>query len=192
MKEIVFLLEEESAKAMLESLLPRILHASITPRLIAFDGKQDLEKQVAKRIRFYRNPYARFLVLRDQDSFTDCKRLKAALLQVVETSGKSTLSMVRIACHELETFYIGDLRAVEQALNIPNLAVRQQVAKFRAPDRLANPSEELKKLTSSRYQKVSGSRAIGGKLDLDNKRSTSFSHLIGGIQKMQQELLAIP
>lgn len=192
MKEIVFLLEEESAKAMLESLLPRILHPSITPRLIAFDGKQDLEKQVARRIRFYRNSNARFLVLRDQDSFTDCKRLKAALQQIVETSGKSSQSMVRIACHELETFYIGDLRAVEQALNIPSLAMRQQVAKFRAPDRLANPSEELKKLTSSRYQKVSGSRAIGGKLDLDNKRSISFSHLIDGIQKMQRELLAIP
>lgn len=191
MKEIVFLLEEASAKAMLESLLPRILHASITPRLIAFDGKQDLEKQVAKRIRFFRNPQARFLVLRDQDSFTDCKRLKATLLQLVDTTGKRTQSLVRIACHELETFYLGDLAAVEQALHISNLAGLQKKAKFRAPDHLANPSEELMKLTNNRYQKVLGSRAIGGKLDIDNKRSISFAHLISGIQKMQQELLAL-
>ena len=48
-KELVFLLEEVSAKVMLESLLPRILNPCIRPRLIAFDGKQDLEKQMVKK-----------------------------------------------------------------------------------------------------------------------------------------------
>ena len=38
MKELVFLLEEESAKAMLESLLPRILHPDIRARFIPFEG----------------------------------------------------------------------------------------------------------------------------------------------------------
>ena len=44
-KELVFLLEEESAKAMLESLLPRMLDPEIKPRLLAFEGKQDLENK---------------------------------------------------------------------------------------------------------------------------------------------------
>jgi hypothetical protein len=43
MKELVFLLEEPSAKAMLESLLPRLLDEQIKFRLIPFKGKQDLQ-----------------------------------------------------------------------------------------------------------------------------------------------------
>ena len=50
MKELVFLLEEASAKAMLESLLPRILHPDIHTRLIPFEGKQDLGDCVGMRI----------------------------------------------------------------------------------------------------------------------------------------------
>ncbi len=49
MRELVFLLEEPSAKAMLESLLPRLLDTGITTRLLAFEGKQDLEKQMVKK-----------------------------------------------------------------------------------------------------------------------------------------------
>jgi pyoverdine/dityrosine biosynthesis protein Dit1 len=192
MKEIVFLLEELSAKVMLESLLPRLLTASITPRFITFEGKQDLEKQLVRRIRYFNNPSARFLVLRDQDSFTDCKRLKESLLNRVQESGKLDKSLVRIACHELETFYLGDLAAVEAALSLNGLANEQQRAKFRTPDSLANPSQELAKLTNGCYQKVAGSRAIGKELDINNTRSVSFSNLIGGIKKMEQELLGLP
>lgn len=71
MKELVFLLEEASAGAMLESLLPRILQPGIRHRLIVFEGKQDLEKQLYRRLRAYLNPQARFIVLRDQDCAPD-------------------------------------------------------------------------------------------------------------------------
>lgn len=72
MKELVFLLEEQSAKAMLESLLPRLLDGNVSYRCITFEGKQDLEKQLTRRIRSYQNEQARFIVLRDQDSHPDC------------------------------------------------------------------------------------------------------------------------
>ena len=81
MKELVFLLEEASARALLESLLPRFLNPSIQPRLIIFEGKQDLEKQMTRRIRHYANPQTRFIVLRDQDSAPDCRDVKARLLK---------------------------------------------------------------------------------------------------------------
>ena len=54
MKELVFLLEEESAKAMLLGLLPRVLDPQVQTRLMVFEGKQDLEKQMVKRLRGYR------------------------------------------------------------------------------------------------------------------------------------------
>lgn len=84
MKELVFLLEETSAKAMLESLLPRLLHPDIRPRFIAFEGKQDMERQMLKRLRSYLNPQARFIVLRDQDNAPDCIAVKRKLAERCE------------------------------------------------------------------------------------------------------------
>ena len=63
MRELVFLLEEASAKALLSTLLPRLLNAEISFRLIPFEGKQDMEKQLVKRIRGYQNRNARFIIL---------------------------------------------------------------------------------------------------------------------------------
>jgi hypothetical protein len=192
MKELVFLLEEDSAKAMLESLLPRILHPDIRPRLIPFDGKQDLEKQMIKKMRGYLNPDARFIVLRDQDNTPDCQVLKAKLLEHCRHAGQAAKSLVRIACKELETFYLADLNAVEQGLALKKLANHQASAKFRDPDRLGNPSKELATLTKGNYQKVSSSRAIGKYLNPANTRSASFKNLMAGIQRMECELLSLP
>ncbi|SDB40266.1 protein of unknown function [Desulfonatronum thiosulfatophilum] len=186
MKELVFLVEEASAKAMLESLLPRLLPQGILHRCIAFDGKQDLEQQLVRRIRGYLNPQARFIVLRDQDSSPDCTVVKAQLQQLVFESGKSAL--VRIACRELESFYLADLVAVGQALGLFSLHKEQNRSKFRAPDYLGSPSKELARLTKYTYQKVGGSRDIGRYLDIDNTRSPSFKNLIRGIRRLAMEL----
>jgi hypothetical protein len=190
MKELVFLLEEPSAKSMLESLLPRLLNSAITSRLLAFEGKQDLEKQMTRRIKHYLNPHARFIVMRDQDSAPDCRVVKQALLHRCAEAGKPAL--VRIACHELESFYLADLNAVELALNIKGLAKQQDKAKFRSPDYLQHPSKELATLTKQQYQKVASSRVIGRHLAIQNERSGSFKNLVSGIRRMEQELLQLP
>lgn len=189
MRELVFLLEEPSAKAMLESLLPRMLKEDTRFRCIPFEGKQDLEKQLTRRIRGYQNERARFIVLRDQDSHPDCTAVKQALLDLCEQSGKCARCLVRIACRELETFYLADLQAVEQALEIDGLTRHQNSRKFRSPDGLGSPSRELKTLTRNRYEKVAGSRAIGKHLQLDNARSASFRNLIAAIRRCEDELL---
>jgi len=190
MMELVFLLEEPSAKAMLESLLPRTLNADTTFRCIPFEGKQDLEKQLTRKIRAYQNPLARFIVLRDQDGHPDCMQVKQRLLDLCHASGKLEKCLVRIACTELETFYLADLSAVELALEIHGLARQQQSRKFRAPDALGSPSKELKALTKGRYEKVAGSRTIGQHLRLDNERSPSFHNLLTAIRRMESELIA--
>jgi hypothetical protein len=189
MKELVFLLEEPSAKAMLESLLPRILSEGIAFRCIPFEGKQDLEKQLSRKIRAYQNSAARFIVLRDQDSHPDCAEVKRHLLELCQLSGRAAQCLVRIACRELEAFYLADLSAVERALGIPGLAQQQQSRKFRSPDTLGSPSQELRKLTKGQYAKVSGSRAIGRELCMDNARSPSFYHLLTAIKRMERELI---
>ncbi|MEJ8855072.1 DUF4276 family protein [Variovorax robiniae] len=193
MRELVFLLEEESAAAMLKTLLPRMLNPGITPRYMPFEGKQDLEKQLPKRLKGYLNPNARFIVLRDQDRDADCKALKARLATMCAEAGRCATSSVRIACRELEAFYLADLEAVGRALGIPNLDRHQRAARFRSPDTVVSPSSELAKLCKQvGYKKVGDSRKIGAVLSIDNERSPSFRNLLGAIRRHERELLALP
>jgi hypothetical protein len=189
MSELVFMLEEPSARAMLEGVLPKMLPAGIVPRYVVFEGKQDLEKQLVRKIRGYRNPDARFVVMRDQDINPDCKAVKARLTELCRQAGKPDV-LVRIACRELESFYLGDLAAVERGLEIRGLVRHQQNKLYRDPDRLGSPSKELKTLTKGLYQKVGGSRGIGHHLDIDNTRSNSFHNLVAGIRRVVGEMPA--
>jgi hypothetical protein len=185
MTEVVFLLEELSAQAMIEGLLPRVISTPVHVRFIPFEGKQDLDKNIEKRLRNYLVPDALFIILRDQDS-SDCKKLKEDLVRKCVAAGKPN-AIVRIVCRELESWYLGDLLAVEAALGLNNLAKLQNKQKYRNPDRLSNAAEELVKITSKKYQKIDGSRAIGQCLSLTGNRSDSFRVFLATLQ-----LLNIP
>ncbi len=189
MKELVFLVEGEAERSLLDSLMPRLLPEGISHRVIPFQGKQDMEKRMQLRIRGYQNGLARFIVLRDQDSHADCVALKQGLWVRCQGTGKQAHCLVRIACTELETFYLADLAAVAQALDMPGLARHQANKKFRNPDGLGSPSRELKTLTRNRYEKRAGSRAIGHHLNLDNTRSPSFRNFVRGVRRLSAELL---
>lgn len=183
MHTIVFCLEEPSAWEMLRGILPRLLPDNVTSRHMIFEGKSDLDKRIVGRIRGWKSPDTHFLILRDKDA-SDCRTLKAALLSKATTAGRSD-TVIRIACHELESFYLGDLKAVESGLGIRNLAKHQDRNKYRTPDRCANAAEEMVKLSARRYQKIAGSREIAPHLRLDgSNRSRSFNVLIEGIKKI--------
>jgi hypothetical protein len=181
MSEVVFFLEEPSARAMLEGFLPKILSEGISCRFIVFEGKQDLEKQMVKRMRGYRVPGARFVVLRDKDS-EDCRRVKARLVEKC-TEAKKPDALVRVACYELESWYLGDLSAVEIGLGIIGLSRHQNKTPYDKPDDLAAPVQKLQSIAPA-YQKIGGSRAIGPHLDPANNRSHSFGVFVSGIRKL--------
>jgi len=179
---LVFLLEEPSAEEMLKGILPKILPDYVIPRFIVFQGKQDLEKQLVRKLRLWRAPNSQFLVLRDQDS-GDCRVIKQNLLDKCREAHK-TETIVRIACQELESFYLGDLQAVDHGLETNNLSRLQDKRKYREPDNLAKPARELMALTKNIYQKVSGSRAISRHMNLENNRSHSFNVLIKTLEQL--------
>ncbi len=184
MKCLLCLLEEPSAREMLKGVLPRILPNDVYVQYIVFEGKQDLEKQVQRRLRFWQHPESLFLVMRDQDS-GDCMSIKQNLLGKIKETGRQATTIVRIACHELESFYLGDLKAVEEGLGIHGLAKNQAKRKYTTVDSLANAAEELIKLTRKQYQKVAGSRAIAPYLKIDgSNHSHSFNVLLDGIRKL--------
>ena len=182
MKNLVFFLEEPSAQRMLEGVLPRFIPSDVAVHYVVFQGKSDLEKQLLRKLRFWQRPDSVFVVMRDQDS-GDCRVIKRRLLELCQQAGRGE-ALVRVACHELESFYLGDLAAVERGLGIRGLAAKQGQSRYRTPDKLGSPSEELKKLTNGKYQKVAGSRAIGGHLNLEKNSSHSFTVLLSGIKKV--------
>jgi hypothetical protein len=177
---LVFFLEEPSAKEMLNGILPMILPEDIVPRFVVFEGKQDLEKQMVRKLRLWNIPNSRFFILRDQDS-GDCRKIKRNLMEKCNEANRPN-AIVRIACHALESFYLGDLSAVDKGFNMSNLSKLQNKRKYREPDNLANPDQELMILTKKRYQKISGSRAISRYMNLENNLSHSFNVLVKAIQ----------
>lgn len=181
MKQLVFLLEEVSAREMLKGLAPRIVPETVTMRYIVFEGKQDLERNIGRRIRFWRAPNTAFIVLRDQDS-GDCRLLKRRLISICREAGRGD-TVVRIACQELESWYFGDLRAVEEGLKIGNLQRYGRSRKYRNADEIGSPARELDKITGGRYQKIDGSRAIGPLLSISTNRSRSFQVFVEGVRR---------
>ena len=102
MVQLVFMLEEPSAKVLLESLLPRILPNDVSFLCIPHEGKQDLEKSLPVKLRHWNVPNTWFVVIRDKDQ-SDCLTLKNHLKKICEDSGRPE-TLVRIAVHELESW----------------------------------------------------------------------------------------
>ncbi len=179
MTELYFMLEEPSMKELLKIILPRVLPEGIQYHLIKHEGKQDLEKSLPRKLKAI-SPDARFIVVRDQDS-ADCHEVKQRLCAVCSSSGRAD-TVVRIACHEMESWLLGDLKAVEKAYNISGLSRKQQQRKYRNPDGLNNAAQELRRLVPA-YQKISGARSIGQYMDVNNNCSASFRAFIEGVHK---------
>jgi len=180
--ELVLLLEELSAKAFLDEFLPRILPPEIRFRTIPHNGKSDLQKSIPRKLRAWRNPNARFVVLHDKDSH-DCVHLKQKLQDICQAARPDLTPLIRIACHELEAWYLGDFDAIESAYPGFNANSVRGAAKYRNVDGLANAAEELSKLVPA-YQKVSGSRELGKSIEVTRNSSHSFRMFVQGIQQM--------
>jgi hypothetical protein len=178
MKTIVFFLEELSAKVMLEGFINA--HFKYDPaefdfRYCVHDGKQDLEDHLEKRIKYWKIPETVFVVMRDQDS-GDCTVIKRKLKEKCEAAGHPEV-IVRIACHELESFYLGDPAAIEKGLEIHSVRKHDRRKLFKKPDSINQPSKQLASITKNKYQKIDGSRKIAPYLNPRINTSKSFNVL---------------
>ncbi len=178
---LVFLLEEPSAREALKGLLPKIIPKEVEVRFLVYEGKQDLEKRMARQMRAWQLPNSRFVVMRDQDS-GDCREIKRKLLEQCRAAGRED-ALVRIACRELEAWFIGDWEAVGMAFDRPKLKGLQAKKTYREPDRIGSPVGELRKQIPT-YQKVDGAKRISSYLDLERNRSPSFCAFVEGVRRL--------
>ena len=81
MKNLVFFLEGQSEKELLQGLIPRLLdnHKEVDVKYIVFQGKHDLEKKFYDRLKGWRKPDSIFVLLVDQDA-ENCQELKRKTL----------------------------------------------------------------------------------------------------------------
>jgi hypothetical protein len=177
---VVFLVEEPSMKYFLDELLPREF-----PELeficLPHEGKRDLELSLPRKLRAWREPGVRFVVLRDNDG-GDCRVIKQRLVELCREAGRDD-ALVRIVCQELEAWYVGDPMALAAAFADPTLAELAAKARFRDPDAVDQPSVALAKLIPS-FQKLSGARAMGSTIDAARNSSRSFQVFLTGLRRI--------
>jgi uncharacterized protein YktA (UPF0223 family) len=181
MKKIVFLLEERSAEELLNTIIPKIIPSGDFSFLcIPHEGKSHLRKSIPIKLRAWKEPYVQFVVLHDKDA-SDCFVLQKDIISLAEKSNRAD-TLVRIACTELESWFLGDLDAVEKAFSV-DLTKKKNKSIYQNPDSIVNAKQELKHLIPQ-YQPILGSRKISEYMNIKNNKSKSFQVFVSGLHRL--------
>ncbi|MFH1157590.1 MAG: DUF4276 family protein [Pseudomonadota bacterium] len=186
MRRIVFLLEDRSMKHFLEAFIPRFFPGLIF-LCIPHDGKTDLEASIPRKLKGWNVPGDRFIVIRDNDG-SNCKKLKAKLVDLCVGGGRPD-TLVRIACQELEAWYLGDLDSLKNIYGL-TVNVNQNKQPYRNPDGIGSPTAEVERLADG-FQKTDGARCLGAVLNPRKNQSISFKMLVAGIEKVSGQTAVI-
>ncbi len=187
MKEewIEILTEEASMEIFLRKILPEILPKGYALDINCFirphEGKSHLQKSIPKKVKSYPDfPLpVRLIIIHDQDS-NDCKLLKKQLVNLAK-GNKKTPFLIRIACRELENWYLGDLEAVEKVYPRIKASSLMEKKKYLNPDILFGSAEM--NLLAKDFSKSYASREIPTFMNIQHNKSPSFNHFVSGIQK---------
>jgi len=180
--------EEESAKILFEAILPKLLPEGVFFNVYKHQGKQDLERGLRTTLpSISKMPGSRILITRDQDS-ADCKDVKTRINEIAFEYCQCPY-LIRIICHELESWFLGDLHAISFVFPRFKPDVFLNKAELRDVDRIVSPNEYLLKIIpeySGRtyLPKLETAEKISQYLNLDKNNSTSFNHSIAGIRKL--------
>lgn len=185
---IIFLLEEPSMKALLDGLLPNLLPGLKEGehfQCVKHEGKSDLDKSIPIKLKAWRIPNDRFVIVRDNDS-ADCVEQKAKFVTMCNENGRPD-TLIRLVCQELESWYIGDLAALAAAYPNHDVDTPRLRKRFSDPDTWQKPSTELARLVPP-FQKISGARAIAPHLLTSRNKSHSFQIFIEGVRRMAESM----
>ena len=148
--------------------------------IIHHQGRSDLERSYPIKMKAWREPGVRFIILRDNDG-ADCLVLKQKLVAKIPNNAPEYL--VRIVCQELESWFLGDLAAVAAAY--PAAARHQQFKSLSRsdPDQLTNASDLIRQLTGTQT-KIGRAGEIAKQMQPANNRSTSFQVFVNGLSRL--------
>ncbi|HMQ62161.1 MAG TPA: DUF4276 family protein [Flavilitoribacter sp.] len=180
--------EEPSCKNVFEVLLPNILPEHISFNIYSHQGKQDLKKALGRTLpTISKIPGSKILVTRDQDS-ASCIDVKRQLDEIVNENCSCDYR-IRIVCRELESWFLGDLSAIEKAYPRFKPSQISNKSELRDVDEINNPKEFLLKnipeFSGRQYlPKLEFSSSIAPFMDLEKNKSKSFNHTISAIKEL--------
>ena len=192
MDRLEFLVEEQSIAEVLKVILPKILpHKWILNEnffVRPHQGKSDLKKSIPQKFKAFSDlPFSTgIVVVQDQDA-NDCKKLKEELTKICnQNNTKPCPYRVRIVCHELESWYLGDANALEavfphkfKARNYKNKELCNR------PDNIVTPKSRLKKIVGD-YSQIETARKIASQMDININKSESFNQFKSGVLALIQ------
>ena len=165
-------------RVLLDDLLPR-LFPGLRFKCVKHEGKTDLERSIPRKLRAWREPGVRFVVVRDNDG-ADCRARKEALRGLCEAARRPD-TLIRLACQELEAWYLGEPEALADAFGDQSLRNLGQKKGLRDPDTVPRPHDVLERFVPE-FQKVSGARRMAQHLTREHNRSTSFQIFLAGVE----------
>lgn len=196
---VIFLLEEPSAEALLEKLLPRLLPTGTDFAITVFQGKKDLLANLPARLKGYRKWLPadhRLVVLLDEDR-QDCRKLKRDLEQIARGAGFATKTapdragrftvLNRIAVEEIEAWFFGDVPALAVAYPGVSSSLGSKAA-YRNPDAIAGGTwEALERVLkqaghfTAGLSKIELARTMADYMDPARNTSASFQCFRAGL-----------
>lgn len=185
--KMIFLVEEDSMKYLLDVILPQLLSSETEFMTIAHNGCGDLRRSLRCKLNSWRGDDLRFIILHDQDN-RDCAALKRELEELCRPYRQDVL--IRVVCHELEAWYFGDLAAVGKAYG-KDLASLANKSQYRTPDAIRNPKELIRRLIPE-HQQIAGAKRIARNMDIFSNSSASFNVFISGVLRLEGRAPSAP
>ncbi|MEZ4826547.1 MAG: DUF4276 family protein [Bacteroidia bacterium] len=178
------LTEESSMEIFLREILPKILPEDYQLDVNCFirphEGKSHL-----KKIYSHKNEGLSPVSLSCKSSYctrSGFKRLPNSKKDLQALCNSDIPVVIRIACRELENWYLGDFQAIEAVYPEIKAAKFEKKAKYRNPD-IVFGSKELEGITKN-FSKSYAAREIPRYMNINNNQSASFQHLILGLKKL--------
>ena len=192
-RSVDFLVEEPSTEKALRGFLPKIIPQEVIWDIKNLGCKSRLLAELPKRLTGYANMLKagmdkRVVILVDRDD-EDCEKLKKQLEKMAKEAGLATKKhplkgrwqvVTRIACEELEAWFLGDPEALCQAYpKIPAGYITGQ--KYRAPDEIKGGTWEAAEYLLQKHGyfkgglgKISFAQTVSPLLDESRSQSPSF------------------
>jgi hypothetical protein len=191
LEKLIVLVEEESAEAALNSILPKLLPQSEF-QIIRFQGKQNMLRNLLARLRGFKSWLPEnwlLLVLVDQDR-DDCHALKQRLEAIALQAGLKSKSTIRsgsrfqivnrIVIEELESWFFGDWEAVRSVYpKVPRTIPSQE--QYRDPDAIPGGTWEAlesilqrKGYFNAGLRKIELARCVAPHMEPTRNSSRSF------------------
>lgn len=198
---VELLVEEESAAAAAEIIIPQLLPPDASFKIIRFQGKPDLLKQLPGRLRGYaalRYADLRLVVLvdRDDDDCVDLKKqveatcFKAGIVTRTQNANRF-VAVTCLAIEELEAWFFGDVPALTAAYPRVPASIGSRAA-YRDPDRITGGTwqaleRELQRVGYHRggLAKITAAREIATKMNVDANTSASFRHFVRSVRALR-------